>query len=224
MTVPTTETEDFQLRTAEAEAEMLELADENGIKDARLSYPSGWLLLAREGPSRALVDALRDADSAARYGTDDLASLAELDPDAVESAVDTLISLGVLVADEGTYRVNEYSVVRRAATELAAAVEATGATDGESGLRYLARLEAVRLLLDALLTADHGRTFEQENFHEMTGVSRKAVWVHVDRLVELSVLEEIGDEYGLVADSPVYRWAQSLDAAVVGAALSSTHP
>ena len=224
MTVPTTETDDFQLRTAESESEMLELADESGIKEARLSYPSGWLLLAREGPTRALVDALRDADAGARYGTENLASMADLDADAVEDAADTLIALGVLVADEGAYRVNEYSGVRHAANELGAAVEATGAPADETGLRYLARLESVRLLLDALLTVDAGRTFTQEDFHRMTGVSRKAVWVHVERLVELSVLEEDGDEYVLAVQSPVYRWAQSLDAAVVGAALSSSHP
>ncbi|WP_158059178.1 hypothetical protein [Halorussus halophilus] len=219
-----TSTERLQLRTADAETAMLEAADENGIKEARLTYPSGWLWLARDDETRALVEALADAEAGTRYGTDDLAALVDLDPDTVESRVETLLSLGLLVADEGTYRVNEYSGVRHAVGELTAVVEATGAPDGESPFEHLTRLESVRLLLDALLSAEPGRSFTQEELHDLTGVTRKAVWAHVEKLVALSVLEESGDEYVLNSESPVYRWTQSLDAAVVGAVLTASHP
>lgn len=224
MTETSAETDGLQLRTADAEAAMLETADETGIKEARLAYPSGWLWLARDEPSRALVDALADADAGSRYGTDDLASLADLDPETVDTSVETLLSLGLLVAEDGTYRLNEYSGVRHAVGELSAAVEATGAPDGESGFEHLTKLESVRLLVDALLSAEPGRSFTQEALHDLTGVSRKAVWMHVEKLVALSILEESGDEYALNPESPVYRWTQSLDAAVVGAALTSSYP
>lgn len=224
MSESSTKSEEFRVRTADAEAAMLAAADEDGIKEARLAYPSGWLWLAREDATRALVDAIAGAETGAKYGTDDLAQLANLDADTVEGSVDTLLSLGLLVADQGTYRINEYSGVRRAVAELSAAVEATGAPDEESGFDHLTRLEAVRLLVDALLATDPGRSFTQEELHELTGVSRKAVWIHVEKLVALSVLEESGDEYVLDPQSPVYRWTQTLDAAVVGAALTASYP
>lgn len=223
MSLPTAD-DDRQLRTTDTEAEMWELADERDVTAARRAYPSGWLWLTGDESIRALLDALLEMDPDARYGTDDLASAADCSGEAVETAVDSLISLGVLIADEGTYRVNEHGVVFHAARELSDAVEATGAPDDESGFRYLSRLESVRVMVDALLAADPDRSLAQEDVHRLTGVSRKAVWLHVEKLVELSVLEEVGDEYALVSDSPVLRWIQSLDAAVVGATLASSHP
>ncbi|WP_132058766.1 helix-turn-helix domain-containing protein [Halorussus amylolyticus] len=223
MSLPTTD-DDRQLRTTDTEAEMWELADESDVSEARRAYPSGWLWLTGDESIRALVDALRDADTDARYGTDDLAEMADRTPEAVDSVVDSLISLGVLFADEGTYRVNEHSVVLHAVRKLSAAVEATGAPDDKSGFRHLSRLDSVRVMVDALVSADPDRSLTQEDVHRLTGVSRKAVWIHVEQLVELSVLEESGDEYLLVQDSPVLRWVQSADAAVVGAALAASHP
>lgn len=223
MSLPTTD-DDRQLRTTDTEPDMWELADERDVSEARRAYPSGWLWLTGTEPVRALLDGLLDADPATRYGTDDLAEAADRSPDEVEAAVDALISLGVLFAEEGTYRVNDHGVVLHAARELTEAVEATGAPDDESGFEYLARLESVRVMVDALLSADPDGTLTQEDLHRLTGVSRKAVWLHVEKLVDLGVLEETGDEYALVPDGPVLRWVQSLDAAVVGATLATSHP
>ena len=222
MSLPTTD--DAELRTSDTEQEMWDLVEGGDPAEARRAYPSGWLWLTGAESVRALLDSLLGADPDVRYGVDDLASLSGLSDAAVEEAVDALISLGVLVADEGVYRVNEHAVVLHAAAELSAAVEATGAPDDESGFAYLSQFESVRLMLDALLEAEPEQSLTQEAVHQLTGVSRKRVWLHVEKLVELEVVEEAGDEYVVDAHSPVLRWIQSLDAAVVGATLSPSHP
>ncbi|MFC7078953.1 hypothetical protein [Halorussus caseinilyticus] len=222
MTLPTTD--DAQLRTSDTEEEMWDLVEGGDPAEARRTYPSGWLWLTGEESVRTLLVALLDADTDARYGVDDLASRSDLDESAVEEAIDALISLGVLVADEGAYRINDHAIVYHAAGELSAAVEATGAPDDETGLEYLARLESVRLMLDALLEADPGQSLTQEDVHLLTGVSRKRVWLHVEKLVDLGVVEESGDEYVVGASNSVIRLVQSLDAAVVGATLAPSHP
>lgn len=223
MSLPTTD-DDRRLRTTRTEDEMWELADERDVSAARRAYPSGWLWLTSDEAIRDLLDAILKLDSDARHGIDDLAAAADCSGEAVETAVDALISRGVLIADEGAYRVNEHGAVFHAARELSHAVEDAGAPDDESGFRYLSRLEPVRVMLDALLAVDPDQSLTQEDIYRLTGVSRKAVWVHVEKLVELSVLEEAGDEYALVSESPVLRWIQSFDAAVVGATLAASHP
>lgn len=226
MSLPTTD--DATLRTSDTAQEMWDLVEAGDPAEARRTYPSGWLWLTGETGVRKLLDNVLDADD--RYGVGELRAGTDLDDAAVDRAVDALISLGVLVADEGTYRVNEYSIVLHASTELSRAVEASGAADAsdgadaESGLEYLGRYESVRLMVDALLEVDPGRALEQEDVHRLTGVSRKRVWHHVEKLVALDALEESGETYRVVTDSAVLRSVQSLDAAVVGAALSASHP
>jgi hypothetical protein len=222
MSLPTTD--DAELRTSDTEQEMWDLVEGGDPAEARRAYPSGWLWLTGETSVRMLLDSLLDADPDVRYGIDDLAELSGLSDAEVERAVDALISLGVLVADEGVYRVNEHAVVRHAVAELSAAVEATDAPDDESGFEYLSQFESVRLMIDALLEAEPEQSLTQEEVHQLTGVSRKRVWLHVEKLVELEVIEESGDEYLVDAHSRVLRWIQSLDAAVVGATLSPSHP
>jgi hypothetical protein len=223
-------TDDAELRTSDTEQEMWNLAQNGNPAEARRAYPSGWLWVTGEKSIRTLLGALLDADTDGRYGIDDFASRSELAESEVETAIDALISVGVLVADEGAYRVNEYSAVYRIATALSDAVEATGAveasdaSDHESGFEYLARLESVRLMLDALLGADPGQSLTQEDVHQLTGVSRKRVWLHVEKLVDLAVVEESDDEYVVAPFGPVLRLVQSLDAAVVGATLAPSHP
>lgn len=222
MTLPTTD--DATLRTSDTTQEMWDLVEGGNPAEARRTYPSGWLWLTGEKSVRELLSALLGADANSRYGVDDLTSLSGLAEDDLDRAVDALISLGVLTADEGTYRINEQAIVLHAAGELSAAVEETSAPDEETGIEYLSSYESVRLMLDALLEADPGRSLTQEEVHRLTGVSRKRVWHHVEKLVDLAVVEESGDEYVVVPDSPVLRWAQSLDAAVVGATLAPSHP
>ncbi|WP_276302334.1 hypothetical protein [Halorussus lipolyticus] len=222
MSLPTTD--DAELRTSDTEEQMWDLVEDGSPAEARRAYPSGWLWLTGDESIRTLLAALLSADTDARYGIDDLASRSELDESAVEDAIDALLSLGVLVADEGAYRINEHSVVYRMAADLSEAVETTGAPDDESGFEYLARLESVRLMLDALLESEPEQVLTQEEVHQLTGVSRKRVWLHVEKLVDLSVLEESGDEYVVAPFGPVLRLVQSLDAAVVGATLAPSHP
>jgi biotin operon repressor len=222
MSLPTTD--DAKLRTSDTEQEMWDLAEGANPAEARRAYPSGWLWLTGEESVRSLLAALLDADAEARYGVDDLASRSKLGESTAEEAIDALISLGVLVADEGAYRINDCAIVYHAAAELSTAVEATGAPDDESGFEYLARLESVRLMLDALLEVDPDQSLAQEDIHRLSGVSRKRVWHHVEKLVDLGVVEESGDEYVVGTATPVARWVQSLDAAVVGATLAPSHP
>ena len=228
MSLPTTD--DAELRTSDTEQEMWDLAEEGDPAEARRAYPSGWLWLTGEESIRTLLAALLGVETDARYGIEDLASRSGLAESEVEAAIDALISVGVLVADEGAYRVNEHSVVYRMAADLSDVVEETGAveasdaSDDESGFEYLARLESVRLMLDALLETDPGQSLTQEDVHQLTGVSRKGVWLHVETLVDLAVVEESGDEYVVAPFGPVLRLVQSLDAAVVGATLAPSHP
>jgi hypothetical protein len=228
MNLPTTDA--AELRTNDTEQEMWDLVEDGNPAEARRAYPSGWLWLTGEESIRTLLGALLDIDTDARHGIDDLASRSGLAESEVEVAIDALIAVGVLVADDGTYLVNEYSVVYRMvadlsnAVEKAGAVEATDAPDDESGFEYLARLESVRLMLDALLEVESGRSLTQEDLHQLTGVSRKGVWLRVEKLVDLSVLEKAGDEYVVAPFGPVLRSVQSLDAAVVGATLAASHP
>jgi hypothetical protein len=222
MSLPTTD--DAELRTSDTADQMWDLVEDGNPAEARRAYPSGWLWLTGEESIRTLLAALLSADTDARYGIDDLVSRSELDESAVEEAIDALLSLGVLVADDGAYRVNAQSVVYQMAADLSDAVEATGAPDDESGFEYLVRLESVRLMLDALLEAEPDQSLTQEEVHQLTGVSRKRVWLHVEKLVDLSVLEESGDEYVVAPFGPVLRLVQSLDAAVVGATLATSHP
>jgi len=79
-------------------------------------------------------------------------------------------------------------------------------------------------MLDALLETEPDQSLTQDEVHQLTGVSRKRVWLHVEKLVDLSVLEESGDEYVVAPFGPVLRLVQSLDAAVVGATLATSHP
>jgi len=222
MSLPTTD--DATLRTRDTASEMWDLVEDGDPAEARRSYPTGWLWLTGEPAVRTLLDRALDLNVDDRYGVDDLASETDLDDEAVERGVDALVSLAVLVADDGAYRVNEHSVVFHAARELSTAVETTVDLDDESGLGYLGRYEAVRLMVDALLGSDPEEVLTQEDIHRLTGVSRKRVWHHVEKLVALGALEETGEEYRVVRDSAVLRWVQSLDAAVIGAALSASHP
>lgn len=222
MSLPTTD--DATLRTSDTEQEMWDLVEGGNPAEARQAYPSGWLWLTGEESVRTLLGSLLDEDSDAHYGIDDLASISGLSNVEVEQSVDALLSLGVLVADDGIYQVNEHAIVWHAAGELSDAVAATDAPDEESGFEYLGQTEDVRLMLDALLEAEPDQSLTQEEVHQLTGVSRKRVWLHVEKLVELEVISESGDEYVVDAYSPVLRWAQSLDAAVVGAALATSHP
>ncbi|WP_115865492.1 helix-turn-helix domain-containing protein [Halorussus litoreus] len=222
MSLPTTD--DATLRTSDTAREMWELVKSGAPAEARRTYPSGWLWLTGETGVRKLLDNVLDAGPDDRYGVEDLRAGTDLDDAAVERAVDALVSLGVLVADEGTYCVNQHSIVLHAATELSRAVETSGVADPESGLEYLGRYESVRLMVDALLAVDPGRALEQKDLHRLTGVSRKRVWHHVEKLVALGAVEESGEKYRAVTESAVLRSVQSLDAAVVGAALSASHP
>lgn len=215
------DTRDWSLRTARNEEEMWALADEQGVHDARLSYPSGWLFLTRDAATRDLVAAATEAtdERAAAAYADDL----DHDADRVERALDDLVALGAFHADGDGYRPNPDSVVVRSVDRLDAAVrnaaESTDAAGTGAGFRDLARSEAVRLMLDALLYADDERV-SQADLHEWCGLARKQVWMHVDRLEEYGVLVAAGDDYAIGEESSVFGGVRALDAAVVGAALS----
>lgn len=221
MRLPTTD--DATLRTSDTAPEMWEHLDDDPT-EARRRYPSGWLWLTGESAVRKLLDAALDRDPDGRYGVRDLAGGTGLDDAAVERGVDALVELGVLVADDGAYLVDEHGIVRHAASELAAAVEATGVPDDEPGLEYLGQYESVRLMVDALLDADPDQELEQADVHRLTGVSRKRVWHHVETLIALGVLVESGEAYRVVRDSDVLGRVRALDAAVVGATLSTATP
>jgi len=215
------DTRDWTLRTARNEEEMWALADEQGVREARLSYPSGWLFLTRDATTRQLVataTAEDDERDAAGY-----AAALDRDQERVERALDDLAAIGAFHEEEGRYRPNPDSVVVRSVDRLDEAVRDANdelAVDGAgAGFRHLARLEAVRLMVDALLYADDDR-LDQADLHDWCGLSRKEIWMHADRLEEYGVLAPSGDSYAIDDAGPVFANVRALDAAVVGAVLS----
>ncbi|WP_227357049.1 hypothetical protein [Haladaptatus salinisoli] len=209
------DTRDRTLRTALNRDEMWALADEEGVREARQAYPSGWLFLTRDAATRELVRLA--AATGGEWELDELAHELDRDPESVERSLDDLVSLDAFREADGIYRPNPESVVARTAERLRRAADEHGASDG---LSDLATPEAVRLMLDALLSPDADEPFTQDDLHELVGLPRKTVWMHVERLTNLGVLEASGDGYVTSETNPVLGHVRALDAAVLGAALS----
>ncbi|WP_266080106.1 hypothetical protein [Haladaptatus caseinilyticus] len=206
---------DWTLRTAHNEDEMWALADEEGIRAARLAYPSGWLFLTRDDATRELVRLA--AATGGEWKADELAHELDQSTDHVERRLDDLVELAVFREVDGAYRPNNQSVVAQTAERLRVTADEHGAEDG---FRDIASPEVVRLMLDALLSTDSNDELTQDTLHELVGESRKSMWMHVDRLTNLGVLEESGDSYVIHEASPVLGHVKALDAAVLGTALS----
>ncbi|WP_254663177.1 hypothetical protein [Haladaptatus sp. W1] len=206
---------DWTLRTTHNRDEMLALADEEGIRAARASYPSGWLFLTRDPSTRELVRLA--AATGGEWQVEDLAHELDRDLEDVERSLEDLVALRVFREDDETYRPNSESVVANAVGQLRSAADERGASDG---FRDLTQPEAVRLLLDALLTVDETEEFTQDDLHERVGLSRKSVWMHVDPLEELGVLTDSGSGYKINESSSVFAHIRALNAAVLGTALS----
>ncbi len=206
---------DWTLRTAHNHDDMWALADQEGVREARLTYPSGWLFLTRDPATRELVRLA--AATGGEWEADELAHELDQSEEDVERSLDNLVSLHVFREEDGTYRPNSESVVAQTAERLRVTADEHGAEDG---FRDIASPEAVRLMLDALLSMDEDE-FTQDDLHELVGLSRKSVWMHVERLTNLGVLVESGDSYVIDESNPVFGNVRALDAAVLGTALSS---
>ena len=206
---------DWTLRTTHNRDEMWTLADEEGIQTARAAYPSGWLFLTRDPATRELVRLA--AATGGEWELEELAHELDQDTDGVERSLDDLVALRVFREDDRTYRPNSESVIANAVGQLRGAADERGASDG---FRDLTRPKEVRLLLDALLAMDGDEEFTQDDLHELVGLSRKSVWMHVEPLAELGVLTASGDGYKVNESSSVFAHIRALNAAVLGTALS----
>ncbi|WP_435157257.1 hypothetical protein [Haladaptatus sp. DFWS20] len=206
---------DWTLRTAHNRDEMWALADEEGIREARLAYPSGWLFLTRDAATRELVRLA--AATGGEWGADELAHELDQSPESFERSLDDLVELAVFREEDGAYRPNSESVVAQTAERLRVTADEYGAEDG---FRDIASPESVRLMLDALLSIDSDDELTQDDLHELVGLSRKSEWMHVERLTNLGVLVESGDSYVIDESSPVFGNVRALNAAVLGTALS----
>lgn len=209
------DTRDWTLRTTNNRDEMWTLADEEGIRAARAAYPSGWLFLTRDTATRELVRLA--AATGGEWQVEELARELDCDVDAVEQGLEDLVSLRVFREEGEMYRPNAESVVANAVGQLRSAADERGASDG---FRDLTHPEEVRLLLDALLAMDETEEFTQDDLHDHVGLSRKAVWMHVEQLEELDVLTPSGDGYKINESSSVFAHVRALNAAVLGTALS----
>jgi DNA-binding IclR family transcriptional regulator len=74
-------------------------------------------------------------------------------------------------------------------------------------------------MLDALLSPDADESFTQDDLHEFVGLPRKTVWMHVERLTSLRVLETSDSGYVTSETNPVLGHVRAIDAAVLGTAL-----
>ncbi|WP_223301661.1 hypothetical protein [Haladaptatus sp. R4] len=206
---------DWTLRTTHNRDDMWGLADEEGIQAARAAYPSGWLFLTRDSATRELVRLA--AATGGEWELEELAHELDQGADSVDRSLDDLVELHVFRKDDGTYRPNSESVIANTVAQLRGAADERGASDG---FRDLTRPKEVRLLLDALLAMDQNEVFTQDDLHQLVGLSRKSVWMHVEPLADLGVLTESGDGYKVNESSSVFAQIRALNAAVLGTALS----
>ncbi|WP_233274816.1 hypothetical protein [Haladaptatus cibarius] len=206
---------DWTLRTAHNRDEMWELADEDGIREARLTYPSGWLFLTRDTATRELVRLA--AATGGEWEAEELAHELDQSEETVEQSLEYLVALDVFREEDDAYRPNAESVVAQTAERLRVTADEHGSEDG---FHDIASPEAVRLMLDALLSMEMDEKITQDDLHELVGLSRKSVWMHVERLANLGILVESGDSYVLDEANPVFGNVRALNAAVLGTALS----
>ncbi|WP_458186720.1 hypothetical protein [Haladaptatus sp. NG-WS-4] len=210
-----TDSRDWTLRTRHNQDEMWSLADEEGVREARLAYPSGWLFLTRDAATRELVRLA--AVTGGEWDADELAAELDQSNKRVERSLDDLVALHVFREEGETYHPNPESIVATAVERLQRAADEYGASDG---FRGLASPEAVRLLIDALLAMDADEEFTQEELHGLVGLSRKSVWMHVEPLENLGLIEASGNGYVTNESNTVFGRVRALDAAVLGTAFS----
>lgn len=77
-----------------------------------------------------------------------------------------------------------------------------------SGFLYLTRHDSVPIIVDALLGLPPRREFNKTELAEFAGVTRQTVGAHVDRLLELKLIERVPDtspQRYRVADSDVVQ-------------------
>ncbi len=90
--------------------------------------------------------------------------------------------------------------------------------DYPSGWLRLTRNDSVPLIVDALLDLPARREFNQTELAGLAGVSRQSVNRHLDRLLDLGVLEPVEhsspQRYRFDADAAVSRRLVELDGAV----------
>ena len=93
----------------------------------------------------------------------------------------------------------------------------TARLEHPSGFLYLTRHESVPIIIDALLTLPPGREFNKTELADHAGVTRQTVGSHIDRLVELDVVEAVPNTSPRryrVADSDVVEELFALNSAL----------
>lgn len=87
-----------------------------------------------------------------------------------------------------------------------------------SGWLAVTRNESVGYIIDALLDSPSYREYTQKELAEKAGVSRKSVHRHLDLLLEVDILEEVGNSghsrYRFKTDSEVSELLIKLDGAL----------
>lgn len=90
-----------------------------------------------------------------------------------------------------------------------------------SGWLALTRNESVAYIIDALLDAPAYREYTQSELAEKAGVSRKSVQRHLDLLLQVGILTEVGNtghsRYRFNPDSEVSKHLVKLDGALANA-------
>ena len=93
-----------------------------------------------------------------------------------------------------------------------------------SGFLYLTKDESVPIIIDALLDLPPGREFNKTELADHAGVTRQTVGTHVDRLMELTVIEPVPNSSPRryrVTESEVVRELYELNSALNAAADSN---
>lgn len=86
-----------------------------------------------------------------------------------------------------------------------------------SGFLHLTRHESVPIIIDAILTLPPGREFNKTELADHAGVTRQTVGNHIDRLLDLNVVETVPNTSPRryrVADSDVIAELFALNSAL----------
>lgn len=111
-----------------------EASPEMGMKEQRLTHPTGWLYLCQHESVHLMIDALLQVDPKKEFNQSELAEFAGVSRQSVRRHIDKLVELGVVAttASGRRYHYNLDSPVGQRVAELNAEINAVAAEQATS--------------------------------------------------------------------------------------------
>lgn len=107
---------------------------EMGMKEQRLTYPTGWLYLCQHESVHLMIDALLQVDPKKEFNQTELAEFAGVSRQSVRRHIDKLVELGVVATTAGgrRYHYDLDSPVGQRIAELNAEINAVATEQADS--------------------------------------------------------------------------------------------